>query len=145
MTQNVKFLLGLLLVLSVLVVYRPSAWAQSDPCVAQVYYSADGKDEGDCRHPDSGLCATKAYALQQGLQQCIYEVQLFSNGLLRDTYRNPTLVERKFGDWIIVYFYWSLPVVVGISVGWMLGQQCHRSIFRRKGKEKHVHLLDTHS
>jgi hypothetical protein len=111
----------LLVLLSLLSAARP-ALAQADACTVQVYYGSGGQDEGDCLH-STGLCATKEYALQQGLNICAREVQILLDGFVVDTYRNPTVVMRSPLDWMILSVYWVLPWIIGAPIGWWAGRR----------------------
>lgn len=131
--QSVKLLIETILLLSLsLFVVRNPVLAQADACTVQVYYDSDGKDQGDCLNPDTGLCRTKAYALQQGLRACSNEVIMLSGGLVRDTYRAPKMVRGPL-DWVIAGVYWLIPMLIGVPVGWCAARWLSVRKIRRAG------------
>jgi hypothetical protein len=97
-------------------------YAQSEQCIVQVYYGDGGLDQGDCRDPANGLCATADYALEQGLQVCPETVQIFNNGMLVRMYRAPIPPPDTPLRWLLAGLYWAVPLLLGGFAGWRVGQ-----------------------
>jgi hypothetical protein len=113
----------LLLATLALALAQGAVLGQPAACPVQVYYGPGGQDKGDCSNDHDGLCATRDYALQQGLRICPREVQMISEGLLRDTYRTPSAALRRPVDWAIAGAYWLAPWLIGGAVGWWVGRR----------------------